>query len=346
VSLPWWKVAAAGALLAAITALAVWRIRRQPYLIAGWLWFLGMLVPVIGLIQVGRQAMADRYTYLPSIGVFLILAWGVRELSGRMPGRRRRAVLAGGALAVVAALSVAAYAQVGTWKNSLTLFRHALKVTRDNYLAHLNVAVALSHEGKQEESLHHYREVLRLQRNLAEAHAALGTALRRWGRNAEALPHLRRAVQLKPERARFRHTLAITLEELGHKEEAKAQLRKAVELSPRLADAHYGLGAILQEEGRTDEALQHYQAALEANPELIALYEPTATLLARRGDLAGAVRLYEEAVRRQPTARVHFNLAITLERLGRAAEARQHYERALVLDPDLEPARRRLEDFR
>jgi tetratricopeptide (TPR) repeat protein len=346
VSLPWWKVVAAGALLAAITALAVWRIRRQPYLIAGWLWFLGMLVPVIGLIQVGRQAMADRYTYLPSIGVFLILAWGARELFGRMPGGRRRAVLAGGALAVVAALSVAAYAQVGTWKNSLTLFRHALKVTKDNYLAHLNVAVALSHEGKQEESLHHYREVLRLQRNLAEAHAALGTALRRWGRNAEALPHLRRAVQLKPERARFRHTLAITLEELGHKEEAKAQLRKAVELSPRLADAHYGLGAILQEEGRTDEALRHYQAALEANPELIALYEPTATLLARRGDLAGAVRLYEEAVRRQPTARVHFNLAITLERLGRAAEARQHYERALVLDPDLEPARRRLGDFR
>lgn len=345
-SIPWWKGLAAGALLLALTALAVWRLRRQPYLAAGWLWFLGMLVPVIGLLQVGRQAMADRYTYLPSIGLFLILAWGARDLLGAIPAGRRRVVLAGGALAVVAALSVAAHAQVRTWQNSLTLFRHALKVTDDNYLAHLNVAVALSHEGKQEESLHHYREVLRLQRNLAEAHAALGTALRRWGRNAEALPHLRRAVQLKPDRPRFRHTLAITLDDLGHREEAKVQLRKAVELSPRFADAHFGLGAILQEEGRTDEALRHYQAALEANPDLAALYEPAATLLARRGDLPGAVRLYEEAIRRQPTPAAHFNLAITLERLGRPVEARQHYERALVLDPGLEPARRRLEALR
>jgi protein O-mannosyl-transferase len=339
-SIPLWKALAAGALLLGITVLAVWRLRRQPYLAVGWLWFLGMLVPVIGLIQVGRQAMADRYTYLPSIGLFLAVVWGLAELSSRV--RVPRPALAGAALILVAALSVAAHAQVETWKDSLTLFRHALTVTEGNYLAHLNVAVALSQKNQEAEALHHFNEVLRLQPNLADAHAALATGLRRWGRPAEALPHARRAVQLKPERSRFRHTLAIILEDLGRKDEAIVQLRKAVELSPRLADAQYGLGALLQEKGRTDEALEHYQAALKANPNLADLYAPTATLSAQKGDLAEAVRLYEEALRREPKASVHFNLAITLERLGRREEARRQYEAALAMEPGLEAARQRL----
>lgn len=340
-AVPLAKAMGAGALLLAITALVVWRLRRSPWLAVGWLWFLGMLVPVIGLVQVGRQAMADRYTYLPSIGLFLAITWGVTELLGRT-ARIQRAALAAAALAVVGALSVAAYAQVGTWKDSLTLFRHALAVTRGNYLAHLNVAVALSSQGDQQGALHHYHEVLRLQPNLAEAHAALGTALRRWGRTAEALPHLRRAVRMKPERARLRHSLAVALEELGRKDEAMVELRKAIELNPRLADAHYGLGALLQEQGKVDEALEHYRTALEINPDLNDLYAPTATLLARQGELGEAVRHYQEAVRRRPTPSACFNLALTLERMGRIEEARRQYERALALDPGLEPARQRL----
>lgn len=340
-AVPPWKALAAGALLAAVTALAVWRLRRQPHLAVGWLWFLGMLVPVIGFLQVGRQAMADRYTYLPSIGLFVAVVWGTAELvAARKP---LRIAVAGGALAGIAALSVAAHAQAGTWKDNLTLFRHALAVTENNYLAHLNVAITLSREGGDEaEALHHFREVLRLQPNLAEGHAAMATALRRWGRPAEALPPARRAVQLKPERARFRHTLATILEDLGRKDEAIVQLRAAVERSPRLADARYGLGLLLQEKGRTDEALEHYRVALEANPDLNDLYAPTATLYARKGDLAEAVRLYEEAARRRPTPSVHFNMGLTLERMGRRDEARRQYEKALALDPGLEPARQRL----
>jgi Flp pilus assembly protein TadD len=113
-----------------------------------------------------------------------------------------------------------------------------------------------------------------------------------------------------------------------------------------MAVAHYGLGSLLQEKGRTDEALEHYEAALEANPDLNELYAPTATLLARKGDLHAAVRLYQEAARRQPTASVHFNLAITLERLGRREEARREYEAALQLAPGLEAARQRVEALR
>lgn len=264
--IPLWKSLAAGALLAAITVLAVWRIRRQPYLAVGWLWFLGMLVPVIGLVQVGRQAMADRYTYLPSIGLFLAVAWLAADLA--FERRLFRAARAGAALAVVAALAVAAHAQAGLWKDSLTLFRHALAVNPNNYLAHLNVAVALSRRGDREGALHHFHELLRLQPHLPEAHATLATALADWGRPAEALPHARRAVQLKPDRARFRHVLAGVLEKLGRKEEAIAQLRKALELNPRLARAHHALGRLLEKQGKTDEALRHYRTALEINPDL------------------------------------------------------------------------------
>jgi len=342
-SVPLWKALAAGALLVAITGLALWRVRRQPYLAVGWLWFVGMLVPVIGFVQVGRQAMADRYTYLPSIGLFLAVAWGVAELlAGFRMGRAGRAVGAAGALAVVAALSIAGHRQAAMWKDSLTLFRHALAVTDNNYLAHLNVAVALTNKGDQKGAIEEFHEVLRLQPNLAEAHAALATGLQKWGRPAEALPHAQKAVQMKPDRAHFRQTLASILEDLGRKGEAIVQLRKAVELSPRLAGAHYGLGQLLQEQGRTDEALQHYLVALEVNPELADLYSPAATLLAKKGDLVRAVALYEESIRRRPTALTHFNLGVTLERMGRPAEARQHYRRALVLDPGLEPARQRL----
>jgi Flp pilus assembly protein TadD len=347
-AIPLWKSLAAGALLLAITALCLWRFRRQPVLAVGWFWFLGMLVPVIGLIQVGRQAMADRYTYLPSIGLFIAVVWGVVELAERLAERVRvpRPALASAALALTLALSVAAHAQAETWKDSLTLFRHALTVTENNYLAHLNVAVALSKDNQEAEAREHFREVLRLQPNLADAQAAYATGLRRWGHSAEALQYARRAVQLKPERSRFRQTLAVILEDLGRKDEAIVQLRKAVELSPGLAVAHYGLGSLLQEKGKTDEALEHYEAALEANPDLNELYSPTATLLARKGDLHGAVRLYQEAARRQPTASVHFNLAVTLERLGRREEARREYEAALKLAPGLDAARQRVEALR
>jgi tetratricopeptide (TPR) repeat protein len=301
-----------------------------------------MLVPVIGLVQVGRQAMADRYTYLPSIGLCIALIWAAAEL---IPERKLlRAACAGGALAVVAVLSLAAQAQVRTWKDSFTLFSHAVEVDENNYLAHLNVAVELSWKGKaaRAESRHHYREALRLQPHLADLHAGFAAALRRWGRPGEALPYAQRAVQLKPERAQFHHTLASILEDLGQKDEAMAELRQAVARNPRLPDVHYGLGSLLLEKGRTDEALEHYREALELNPDLNDLYAPTATLLARKGDFAEAVRLYEEAVQRRPTPAAHFNLALTLERMGRRDEARRHYEQALALDPGLEPARQRL----
>jgi tetratricopeptide (TPR) repeat protein len=209
-SVPVGEALLAAGLLPGITALALLRVRRSPWLLVGWLWFAGMLVPVIGLLQVGRQAMADRYTYLPSIGLFLALAWEVPALLGA--GWRRPAVRAAvGAAAVVAValLAGAARAQVLTWRDDETLFRHAMEVTDGNYVALAKVASHLARREQRVEAERLWREALRLYPSLAEAHVGYGTALSRWGRPAEALPHLRKAARLRPNNAAVRAQLAL-----------------------------------------------------------------------------------------------------------------------------------------
>lgn len=335
-AIPPWKAAAAGVLLLAVTLLVAARLRRSPWLAVGWLWFLGMMVPVIGLVQVGRQAMADRYTYLPTIGLFLMAAWGIPELLAGWKGRRP-ALAAASALAV-GLLAAAAWVQVGHWKDSVALFRHTAAVTRNNYLAHLNLASALRKEGARDEAMKHYREALRIQPNFVEGNAGLAYALYTWGRPREALPYIRRAVRFRPRDGRLRHSLAVNLEALGRTDEAAAELRKAVELSPDMSRAHHGLGSILHKGGRADEALRHYLRALDINPGLAELYNPATALLVRRGRLAEAVRLFEEVVDREPDlAAAHYHLAVLLQQTGRSEEARRHYLRALELDPELRP---------
>jgi tetratricopeptide (TPR) repeat protein len=205
---PAWKVAAAVLLLGALSALAVLVYRRAPYVLVGWLWFLGTLVPVIGLVQVGGQSMADRYTYLPSIGLFLIAVWGTSDLLGS----RKHAKLALAAVLLLA-LAVGARRQLAVWKDSETLFRHAAAVTDRNYLAHLNLGQILAERGERGPALAEMRTALSIRPGMWQIHASLGQTLRRWGRTAEAIPYLRRAVQLRPDNARLRRSLAEALRE-------------------------------------------------------------------------------------------------------------------------------------
>lgn len=174
--IPAWKAAGAAALIAVLTALAVWRARKAPWLLVGWLWFLGTLVPVIGLVQVGRQAMADRYTYLPSIGLFLAACWGLAELAGDRAGRR--AVLAAASVMAILALAAATRAQVRHWSDSVALFQHALEVTEDNYVAHIGLAKALATERDWAGAAEHYRAALALRPGLREVRLGLDEARR------------------------------------------------------------------------------------------------------------------------------------------------------------------------
>ncbi|MEZ5331006.1 MAG: tetratricopeptide repeat protein [Thermoanaerobaculia bacterium] len=331
-----WIVGALG--LLAVVTLGAWRARkRAPYLLVGWGWYLVTLAPMSGLLQAGSQARADRYTYLPLVGLFLALVWGLADLATRL-GRRR---LATGLAAAVLAVSLAACAlvtrrQLGWWRDSVTLWTRALAVTADNPRAHLNLAEGLRALGRREEALAHYRRALELEAGQADVWAALGNALWSWGRPDEAVPALRRALALDPTDVGALHTLARALAEKGAVDEPIALLEEAVHRAPDLARGHYGLGELYERAGRLDLAIQHYRRALELDPSLDAVYGLLGSVLARHGDAAGALPLLREAVRRSPdSAALRFNLGQVLRQLGRDEEALPHLRRALELDPSL-----------
>ncbi len=251
VVVPAGRAAAAALLLLAITAMSLLAVRRAPYLLVGWLWYLVTLVPVIGVLQVGYQGMADRYTYLPSIGLYLAAVWGVADLATRRQPlaawpRRRQAAAAAAGLALLAMLTGMTRRQVGTWHDTLTLFRHALSV-QDSYLAETNVAEELRARGRpgdQAEALAHYRAALALAPRNPRAHAALGNALRAWGHPAAALAPLRDALALDPADEQARLTLAMALDDLGQPAGAIAELHRVLAFHPQSAGARAGLAAL------------------------------------------------------------------------------------------------------
>ncbi len=268
-SLPATQVAASALLLALVTAGVVLVARRRPYATVGWLWYVGTLVPVIGIVQVGGQASADRYTYIPHIGLFLAIAWGVPDLVGRLlPAGRpeRRALLAVPAVAAVSLLAWRAHAQVAYWRSNVTLFQRALEVTRENALAHDCLGNALFRDGKLEEAAAQYREALRINPQYGDAHGNLGATLMNQGKLADAESHLREAVRIDPRHARSHLNLALILLERKALDESAAHLREAVRFKPDLEVAWRTLGAVEAQRGRTDDARLALSKALELDP--------------------------------------------------------------------------------
>jgi Tfp pilus assembly protein PilF len=203
---PLLQVVLAALVMIALSAMVFRGMRRHPYLATGWGWYLGTLVPVIGLVQVGDQAMADRYTYVPLIGLFLIIAWGGAELLEKR--RVSYSVAAMASVGLLLACMVDTWFQVGYWKNSITLFEHALRVTENNYLAHASLGLALAEPGRLDEAIVHYGEALQINPNYSPAQAGLGFALAQKGKIAEAIVHYREALRLRPNRIEVLNNLA------------------------------------------------------------------------------------------------------------------------------------------
>ena len=309
---PVWQVAGAFLLLVGISAGCLLLARRAPYLAVGWLWFLGTLVPVIGLVQVlGGFARADRYTYVPLIGVFLMGVWGAADLASRL---RAPALLPAAAGVVLLAACVAAtWVQIGYWHDSTALWSHTLVVDPDNYLAHNNLGTVHLLEGKVDEAMRHYEASVRAEPTYALAHYNLGCALAEKGRTGEAV----------------------------------RQYREALRYNPHYADAHNNLGALLFLQGDADGALREFTAALEnaANPALA--HNNRGLALFRTGRTAEAVAEFEEAVRRDPgSADAHNNLGEALYAQGRVDPAIAQFEEALRLDPGNARARANLNQAR
>jgi protein O-mannosyl-transferase len=274
---PLGQVVLAGGLLLGLSVL-IWALRRRaPFLLMGWLWYCGTLVPVSQLVQTGSHAMADRYAYLPSLGVLILAVWGAWELTA---GRRNRALalsIAGGA-SVVLCLALTRQ-QLEYWKNSETLFRHALAVTKDNWVAHYNLGDALGWNGQLDEAISHFQEVERLAPKCVAAHYNLGVIFARKGQIDEAINEYQQTIRLKPDHEVAHNNLGIAFGMKGRVGEAIPQFQEAIRLNPDYADAHNNLGLALRMNGQTEEAIGQFAEALRLKPDHVdALKNLQATL--------------------------------------------------------------------
>jgi tetratricopeptide (TPR) repeat protein len=342
--------AGASIALAGATAAAIRCRQRYPYVLAGWLWFLVTVAPVIGLMQAGEQAWADRFMYVPIVGLLILAAWGVPDLVRRWT--RRAAVVPAAAAAAVVLFALLARAQASRWSDSVTLWRHAVEVTAHNYRAHENLGQALRDRGALNESLASYRTALSLvpagwTAYAAVIHNATGVVLTRQGRTPEAAAHFEQAVRLDSDFAEARTNLGNALASGGRLEEAVEQYRAAIRLDPGAAEPRVGLGGAFLTEGRAGDAVPQYREALRLSPDLAEAHNGLGAALALQGRLDAAMAEYDEALRLKPDlATAHYNAAVLLVRQGRIAEARARLERAVSIDPGYRPARDLLERIR
>jgi tetratricopeptide (TPR) repeat protein len=312
----------AALVLAAVSAAAVACRRRCPYLLVGWFWYVVMLVPVIGFVQVGGQARADRYTYLPQIGLYVAIVWGAADLCCSWACRRRLSSVV--SALVLAALMGCAWRQTCFWQDSETLWRHTLACTPPNSLAHDNFATLLAKRGQYDAAMDHYREAQNIQPNWAGPYDDMGATLNERGEYTRADACLRTALALRPDFAEAHYDLANTLVHLDQIELAIAHYRRALEIEPDYAEAHGKLANVLSDLGRWQEALTHYQSALEIDSRQAEAAGKLAWLLATcplddLRDGAKAVELAERA-----TGLPEGKKAETLDALAAArAEAHQ-----------------------
>ena len=338
--LPGWQVAVAGALLVAVSVLTIREARRWPYLVVGWLWFVGTLVPVIQLVRAGDQAMADRFTYLPSLGLFVIAAFGAADVvrALRVPAPLATAAAVGVLVACAAATTV----QLRHWRNDFTLFEHALAVTTDNYVAHTNLGEALLGAGRDAEAATHFAEALRLRPGWAKAHVNYGKMLAERGEHDAAAAEYAAALEVDPRLAMAHYNWGVLLAETGHVDEAIGHYREALARDPEYAKAYTNLGWALARQGRLEEAVSAYREALRLRPGLATAHNNLAVALEDLGRTDDAIAHYREAVRLTGDPRSRFNLAAVLRRAGRLDDAIEEYRAILRTDPSLPEPRRAL----
>ncbi len=392
-TIPAWMIVISGFLLCVITAGVFRFANRRPYLLVGWLWFLGTLVPVIGLAQVGDQAWADRYTYLPLIGLFIGIVWGVFELGTKLwirspqsqinpksqtanPGVSRPSIIVFSSLVATAlggTMLAATSRQLCFWKNTRTLFEHAERVTRNNYMAITLLGSLLAKEGRTDVAVEHYETALRYKPDYAEAHFFLGQSFDQRGKLDQAIAEYRRALRSKPAQEQTHIFLGLALAKEKKDDEAASHYLAALKLNPESAVAHNNLARLLQSQGRLDDAIAHYFGALKLDPGLAQAHNNLGVLLLQKGRLAEGTAELRAALRpNHDNSESEFNLALALNqqeqwneaaalfaktvsgssidpnahmqfakalaRLPRTRQAMSEYARALLLRPDFPEA--------
>ncbi|OGX14564.1 MAG: hypothetical protein A2351_01365 [Omnitrophica bacterium RIFOXYB12_FULL_50_7] len=374
--IPFLHVAAALAVLTGISVFVFRRVSKYPYLAVGWLWFVGTLLPVIGLVQVGYHAMADRYTYISIIGLFIIIVWGVADLSEKWNVKNKKTVLAVAAGSLFIILLAVAWVQTGYWKNSETLFTHslslnpknlaahnnlgtallerkdikggkahflaALKLDPKNPITHHNLALSLSRQGKEKEAMALYLKALKFNPRQIQTHQKLADALLAQGDLAGAVKHYQEVLKVQPYDTEVRNNIGNALMRQGKVAEAIRHYSEALRLKPDYS-VQYNLGSALLESGKVDDAITHLAESLMLKPDNALAHNNLANALARKGERDEALIHYQEALRIKPDlVDAHCNMGIVLKQQGKNKEAIEQFSEALRLDPKSEKSRQNL----
>jgi Flp pilus assembly protein TadD len=330
--LSFWKIIGAFVILAAISGGVFLARQKRPYLLVGWLWYLGMLVPVVGIVQVGSQAMADRYTYLPEIGLSLMLVWLAADLSAGW--RNRRLILGSFATVITMGMLFSARLQASYWKNSETLWTHTIAVTSNNSFAHNNLGAALTRGGQVDEGITQLQRAVAINPGFAKGWDDLGLAHSQNGQLGEAIIQFKKALAINPNNAQAHYNLGAALAEKGQVDAAIAEYQAALALNPNDSDTCNNLGYALAQKGQIDEATVQFQRALAIDPNDARAYNNLGGALAQKGQMDQAIVQFQKALVIDPNdARTCNELGGALAQKGRVDEAILAYKKALAINP-------------
>jgi tetratricopeptide (TPR) repeat protein len=331
--LPSWQVFGAALILLGISIAVIYAIKKAPFLFVGWFWYLGTLIPVIGLMQVGKQSMADRYTYLPSIGIGIMIAWGAPYFLPKEEQARKK-ILISIVSVLLTALIFLTWQQCGYWKNSVVLYDHVLKVTKNNDLAHYNLANELVKQKNTTQAIAHYFAAIKINPYYSDAHSNLGAALAVQGKNEEAIAHYLAAIKINPDQEEAHSNLGVVLAAEGRAEEAIAHYLMAIKINPNYDDAYYNLANLFMKQGKIKEAIENYRQAIKINPDHYNAHFNLASVLLKERRLEEAIDHFRSAARITPSSFAALNnLGVYLEKQLKHDEAIYYYRQALQLEP-------------
>jgi tetratricopeptide (TPR) repeat protein len=333
-SLPLWKGVVAGLALVLITILVIRRARKVPYLTVGWFWYVVTLIPVIGIVQVGAQAMADRYTYITLIGLFVIIAWGANDLLSKWLYRK---ICLGTLTAVILpVLIVLTWKQVQYWENSITLFKHTLKHTSNNYSIQNNQGIVLKKQGRTEEAIKHYLQALRSNPDYAQAHYNLGNAYAGAGKYKKAIEAYKKAININPDYAPAHYNLGVAYGGPGKYKEAIDAFRQAIRIDHDYLQAHYNLGGVYAGLGKYKKAIEAFRQVIGIDPDYALVRNNLGIAYGALGKYKEAAEAFRQAIRIDPDyAEAHSNLGIAYLSLNDRDSALGQYKILKSLDPKL-----------
>ncbi len=337
---PLWQIVLCALLLVGISFLVIRFGRKQKYLPVGWFWFAGTLVPVIGLVQAGGQALANRYTYISYIGLFIMIAWGLPELLSKWP--QRKIALGLSMVIVLTILGICAHQQLSYWNNGTSLFTHAIKVTQDNYFAHYGLGISYKNLGCHQDAIESYKQAIKIRPDYDEAYNDLGISYFILGRYQDAIEAYKQAIRINPDLAKAYNNLGNAYTNLGRYQDAIEAYKPAIGINPDLAEAHYNLGTAYFILGRYQDAIEAYKQAIRVKPDLAEAHYNLGTAYFILGRYQDAIETSKQAIRIKPDwAEAHYNLGNAYINLGRYQDAIEAYKQAIRIKPDwVEPMNR------